>query len=56
MDLPKVGPVALRLVIGPYVSQREKCYLNSQRFLVLMRANSADCGDLNGQIARNHRP
>jgi hypothetical protein len=28
-NLPKVGPVALRLVIGKYVSQREPSYLNS---------------------------
>jgi hypothetical protein len=38
MNHPKGAPVALRLVIGKYVSQRETCYLNSLRIIIPNRA------------------
>jgi hypothetical protein len=34
VDNPRVAPVALRLAIGKYVSQRETSYLSPKRFKI----------------------
>jgi hypothetical protein len=44
MNLLRVGPVALRLVIGTYVSQRETSYLKCKRFMIPIHAVYSEKG------------
>jgi hypothetical protein len=52
MNLPQVAPVALRLVIGTYVSQRETSYLKSRKRLFLLGTprESFRSGHLQAQV------
>jgi hypothetical protein len=43
VHLPKVAPVALRLAIGKYVSQRETSYLNPKVAPVALRLAIGTC-------------